>query len=154
MADTRNIMMTPQSDNLNMIDCVLMENGNFLVGSLEVLEAYFSEHAGTSSLPQIYSLDKKGGSVATRGQVYTTIFNLITASYDGVGEGKTLYIGILDTTLKVVKYGIIYVTELKAVIVYDDESTEDFNKDDVTALIALIISPYGEILGTEDWIEV
>jgi len=42
---------------------------------------------------------------------------------------------------------------LKATILYDDATTEDFNKDDATVLNALFISPYGLVEGTEDWVE-
>ncbi|NCB02751.1 MAG: hypothetical protein EOM67_11385 [Spirochaetia bacterium] len=150
---TRGVLNTPQSDHLEKNDILLLENGNLTSTDFGIVSEQCYGTDRYSSLPQVYSVNNKGGVIATRGQVFTTATNLSTSAYGGVGVAYTLYVGILNTTLGTVKFGSMYATELKATILYDDATTEDFNKDDATVLNALFISPYGLVEGTEDWME-
>jgi hypothetical protein len=139
-------------DSLDIENFSLTEYDNDLYKyKIEDLFNLIHETPRFGVLPQIYSGATKGGTVSTRDEVFDTAYELLIASFGSIeagDTGQTIFLSILDTDIQRLYTGNWYLEEetLKCL-----ESSEEFSLEDLTNFNGIVISPYGEIIGTELW---
>lgn len=154
---TRLIMNTPVVETLQDEDSQIFEQENFVSATVQVLKEKLHQDPIYCENPQIYSEGNKGGTILTRENVFLTVKYLLLASY-GAYKGSTdyfVYLGVFDSSTGFIKYGLGRISEVVEVdtlqFTYDDETTEEFEDTDSTPFSGFVVSPYGEIPGTETW---
>lgn len=140
------LLVTNTTSHENMI---LIQEGDVLKNvTLQQLFEYSQEIPFINNIALVYSNSQKGGNVSNRGQVFSTIENLILASYGDISIDYTIYLGIVNSSNKRAVYGNWYIENNVASC---SESTATFTENDSASFTGFIVSPYGEIIGTESW---
>lgn len=138
----------PHLRSLVKTDLILLEKEeNIYHGTLEQLHSYIHLENHFSDVPVSYSGALKGNSISTRGQVFSTIYNLINRLYLEFIPENSLYLIVVDKISERAYFGNWYIEGDFAKM--SDDIT--FLSGDSTSFIGAVIAPYGEILGTEDW---
>lgn len=152
---TKNIMHIPTASDIEDIDVFLYEQDNFVSADATVLKKKLHCQPYFSKKPVTYTENNKGGTTSSRGEVYSTIYSLIMASYGEFHSETFLNLALFDKQTKFVQYGSVIIQETNstkiAVLKTTNGSTLQFEENDATPCNIIIISPYGEIPGTETW---
>lgn len=152
---TRNIMNVPTTSEVREIDVFLYEQNNFVSAEVDTLKKRLHSELYFSKTPVTYTENNKGGTVSSRGEVYSTIYSLIMTSYGEIHREAFLNLAIFNVQEKTVKFGVATIQNIDdtetVVLEASDESALQFEENDVTPCNIIIISPYGEIPGTETW---
>ena len=157
MSNSRKVMLLPITDTMFSDDTQILEDDNFVSAEVQTLKERIQKDPIFSDLSQSYGIDKKKDTVTTRGELFLTVKNLIEASYGGVHEDYEIYLGVFDNSTDRVNFGYCSIGESSAILIAlffnEDETFSYFEENDTTPFSGFIISPYGEIIGTENWSE-
>lgn len=152
---TRNIMNVPTTPEVKDIDVFVYEQDNFVSADTVALKKRLHPEPYFSKSPVIYVENNKGGTVSTKGGIYSTVHSLIMASYGEIHLEAFLNLAIFNLQTRFVQFGTVTIQEINsvntAVMKTADESILHFDEEDSTSFNAIVISPYGEVPGTETW---
>ena len=147
----RKVSELPLVQNIEFQDAVSVEEDrklyHMVIGDLFDFIHTFPRFGET---PLIYTTNSIGGTVSTEGDVYNAIESIIIASYSIIQEDHTLYLGIVNSDTNRIEYDNWFIENS---IVKGEVSTKEFPQESTTAFNGVIVSPFGRIIGTEDWIE-
>lgn len=155
MANTRRASKLPMADNLKDSDSLLLEQENFISAMVVDIKKRLHKEKVFCRLPQVYSVDKKEGTVTTRGEVYTTVENLLMVSYNELSHAqRDVFVSLMlfDKGQDTISFGSARIPQEGAMeFTLEDETVMQFEEDDSTAFNGVVVSPYGPIPGTESW---
>lgn len=156
MFNLRRVMRLPLTGFLKEDDMQLLEQENFTSMDLKTLKEKLLENPLKAELPQIYKNGKKGGEVQTKGDVFSTVESLLEVSYGEITEDAFIYLGLFDYSQNYFKFGKCVIKEGSPDFVefeLTDSSTLFFEKGSGATFNGFVVSIFGEVLGTEDFVE-
>ncbi len=151
---SRNVKNLPVTDEMQNDDKQLFEDENFASASFLTLKNRLHSNIIYNKLPVIYTESSKGGTISSRSDVYNIVYSLILASYGAIDSSYTVKLGIWSDD-NYFKFGSCIIEELSGVDQVEmtlENGTKEYYEDlDSTSLNGFIVSPLGEIIGTETW---
>lgn len=154
---TRKISEVPITKYLQNGDVLLFEQDNFVSADDQAIKEKLHQIPVFCENPQIYSVTNKGGTLTSRSEVYLTVKNILLSCYS-IYKNVTIYLGLFNSTTKFVNYGTAEISTISGIdtleFIYDDLSSDRFIENDSTSFTGILISPYGNIPGTENWLQI